>query len=150
MTEPTALPQSNVHHHYATPKKTRKWPWYIAGTVGLLIVIGSCSEASQGASDGFSSIPTNNAESDVVVTDCSASGDFGMPSIKVKITNSTDRTQSYLVTVSVNDAGGSRITEANGASNSLMPGQSASVDLFAMSADGMKSCAVANVTRMPL
>jgi hypothetical protein len=67
----------------------------------------------------------------------------------MRITNSTDRTQSYWVTASMNDAVGNRLGEANGASNSVAPGQSANAQLLGTDAKGVTQCTVANVTRMP-
>jgi hypothetical protein len=74
----------------------------------------------------------------------------------VKITNSTDRTQSYMVTVGVNDPEGARVGEINAISNSLGVGQS--VTLSGPSASGIATrdistdsieCTVANVSRFP-
>ncbi|MDQ4011808.1 MAG: hypothetical protein M3228_14210 [Actinomycetota bacterium] len=37
---------------------------------------------------------------DVTVSECDGSNQFGLANVTVRITNSTDRVQSYLVTVS--------------------------------------------------
>lgn len=98
------------------------------------------------------------AMSDVSVTDCAGDNEFGTTMLRatVKITNSTDRTQSYMVTVGVNDADGTRVGEINAVSNSLGAGQS--VTLSGPSATGMATrdtptgsivCTVANVSRFP-
>jgi hypothetical protein len=94
-------------------------------------------------------LPTNNAESDVTITKCGDADQFGMNTVTVRVTNSTDRTQSYLVTASLNDAAGNRLVEANGASNSVAPGQSANAELLASGAKGVSQCTIANVTRIP-
>lgn len=74
---------------------------------------------------------------------------IGMADIAVRITNSTDRVQSYWVTVSVNDSAGSRLAEANGASNAIRSAQSANAGLLASGVEVAVSCAVASVTRIP-
>ena len=66
---------------------------------------------------------------DVTATDCSVTNEFGtsFANATVKITNSTDRTQTYSATISVNDESGARIGEINTFSNSLAAGQSVTV-----------------------
>lgn len=66
---------------------------------------------------------------DVTATDCSVTNEFGtsFTHVTVKITNSTDRTQTYSATISVNDESGARIGEINTFSNSLAAGQSVTV-----------------------
>ncbi|MGH3514047.1 MAG: hypothetical protein ACRDQI_06490 [Pseudonocardiaceae bacterium] len=99
-----------------------------------------------------------SAVSDVAVSGCSVSSDYGttMTHATVKITNSTPRTQSYMATISVNDAAGARIGEINTVSNSLAAGQS--VILTGMGATGTATsaakpgpaaCVIANVDRFP-
>lgn len=122
--------------------------------VVLLIVIFAAAGSAAGPATGFGSSltapATSAAMSDVSVTECGGSdGPMGLSNVAVKITNSTDRVQSYFVTVSVNDAAGNRLGEANGASNSVAPGQSAAADLLGVGAEGVASCVVANVTRFP-
>ena len=143
-------------------RSTRKWPWVIGGVAALLVVGSSmnsghdahtststASTASSTATFGALST-TSSPEDDVTVSKCVTSGNvIGMADIAVRITNSTNRVQSYWVTVSVNDAAGNRLTEANGASNSIRPGQSANAGLLASGVDGAASCAVADVTRIP-
>ncbi|MGH8571742.1 MAG: hypothetical protein ACREX8_04085 [Gammaproteobacteria bacterium] len=121
----------------------------MAVVVGGLIAIGACSDTSATPSAPFSALPTNSAEGDVVITKCGDADQFGLNTVTVKITNSTDRTQSYFVTASLNDAAGNRLAEANGASNSVAAGQSANADLLATGAEGVTQCTVANVTRTP-
>ncbi len=60
-----------------------------------------------------------DAMSDVKVSDCSGDNEFGtmMLHATVTFTNSTDRTQSYMVTVGVNDPSGARPGEINTVSN---------------------------------
>ncbi len=43
---------------------------------------------------------TGAAMADVTVSECDGSNQFGLANVTVRITNSTDRVQSYLVTVS--------------------------------------------------
>jgi hypothetical protein len=72
-----------------------------------------------------------------------------MADIQVRITNTTSQVQSYWVTVSVNDAAGNRLAEANGASNAIRPGQSAIAKLLGPGVSGGVSCSVAKVNRFP-
>lgn len=116
----------------------------------VAVVIGGTPSSPNGGGDETPAGSTNTAEDDVKVAKCETRGNaIGMAGIEVRVTNSTDRVQSYFVTVSVNDAAGNRLTEANGASNSVRPGQSATAKLLAGAVDGAVSCAVANVTRIP-
>lgn len=118
----------------------------------LMVVFAASAGSAAGPLTGSSlSAPaTSAAMSDVSVTECGGSdGPLGMSNVAVKITNSTDRVQSYLVTVSVNDAAGNRLGEANGASNSVAPGQSANADLLGAGAEGVANCTVASVSRIP-
>jgi hypothetical protein len=59
------------------------------------------------------------------------------------------RATAVAITVSVNDAAGNRLAEANGAASSVAPGQSATADLLGGAATGAKNCTVANVSRFP-
>lgn len=144
------------------PPRNRKWPWVIGGFAALLVfgnVINGGHDARTSTSTAsttpstatFGALSTTSSpEDDVKVSKCVTSGNsIGMADIAVRITNSTNRVQSYWVTVSINDAGGNRLAEANGASNSIRPGQSANAGLLASGVDGAASCAVANVTRIP-
>ncbi len=95
---------------------------------------------------------------DVTVSDCAVTSEYGFASTQATVTiaNSTDRTQSYVVTVSVNDAAGARVGEINAVSNALTAGQS--VTLSGTNASGTAdrtakpgpaNCVVANVSRLP-
>jgi hypothetical protein len=138
------------------PAKKRKWPLILGGGVLLLIVIGALAPNSSSSKPGSSltsAFPTRDAKSDVTVARCDASdGVLGMPVVTVRITNTTDRTQSYWVTASVNNSTGDRLAEANGAANSIAAGQSANVDLLAgaQHLPAPVTCVVANVTRTPV
>jgi hypothetical protein len=127
--------------------------WTVSIVAGL-VVIGSCvnSGASSPGSSLGASLPTNDALSDVVVAECNGSdgSTFDMGRVTVKVTNSTDRVQSYMITVSMNDASGARLAEANGAANSVAPGQVATTDLFSGTGiDNVAACTVAGVSRFP-
>lgn len=118
--------------------------------IGVFAAVGSAvNSAGNAPSAPFAALPTDNAEKDVVITKCGGADQFGMNGVTVRIINSTDRTQSYLVTASMNDEAGNRLGEANGASNSVAPGQSATAELFAGGVKDVKQCTVANVTRIP-
>lgn len=123
----------------------------VGAVVGFLVVVGACANSGTSSSPSapFAALPTNNAERDVAITKCGGDDQLGMNTVTVRITNSTDRTQSYLVTASMNDAAGNRLGEANGASNSVAPGQSANAQLIGTGATGVAQCTVANVSRIP-
>lgn len=129
------------------------------GVVGVLFA--SIMVAGMNAAFGSSTSPagspqapvfgatTDSAMGDVTVSECVGSNQFGLAKVTVRITNSTDRIQSYFVTVSVNDAAGNRLSEANGASNSVAPGQSAIAELLGGATEGAANCTVASVNRFP-
>lgn len=127
----------------------------ITVVIGVIVVAALGSAAESVSKDlqnlpGVPALPASDAVKDVSVTECGGGGgSLGLSKVVVRITNSTDRVQSYFVTVSVNDAAGNRLDEANGASNSVAPGQSATAELLGSAVDGAASCAVANVTRIP-
>lgn len=97
------------------------------------------------------------AVQDVRVSDCRVvDNGYGSTSTQSVITihNSTKTTQSYMVTVSVNNESGTRVGEINAVSNSLAAGQS--VTLSGMDASGLApqgaqpgpaQCTVASVDR---
>jgi hypothetical protein len=120
-----------------------------------IIVIAALGSAADSLSKDLQNVPApfavaSDAIKDVTVTGCDGSGPFGMATVTVRITNPTDRVQSYLVTASINDASGARLAEANGASNAVAPGQTATAELMGSAADGAANCTVARVVRTPL
>lgn len=123
----------------------------LGAVVGFLVVVGAFANSGTSSSPSapFAALPTNNAEHDVAITQCGGDDQLGMNTVTVRITNSTDRTQSYWVTASMNDAAGNRLGEANGASNSVAAGQSANAQLIGTGAKGVTQCTVANVSRIP-
>lgn len=146
----------------AAPKKTRKWPWVLLVVFVGLIVIGVASggghdnrgDVGRGYDPGPSIgiISTGNAIGDVSVTPCTVETTAGLTEVTATVHNTTSSVQSYMVTVSVNDATGNRVTEVNGAANAVAPGQSAPVQLIGSSpavSGSAKSCTVADVTRIP-
>jgi hypothetical protein len=125
------------------------------GIWGIVIVFGAVDKLG---SDLQNIGHDPAAMSDVAGTDCSVTSEYGLTSTHatVKITNSTGKTQSYMATISVNDASGARIGEINTVSNSLGAGQS--VTMSGMNASGTAvsgaqpgpaACVVANVNRFP-
>jgi hypothetical protein len=98
------------------------------------------------------------AMKDVAVVDCSVTSGDGVRAVNatVKITNTTDRAQTYLTTINVRNASGTRIGRINTASNSLGSGQSVTVsgmDASDTAVSGTRrgpaSCVVVNVNRIP-
>lgn len=126
------------------------------GIWGMTILFGAVDKFADDLGRIGESDPA--AMRDVSVTGCSGDNEFGTTMLRaiVTITNSTDRTQSYMVTVGVNDPSGARVGEINAISNSLGAGQS--VTLSGPSATGVATrdiptgsiaCTVANVSRFP-
>lgn len=101
----------------------------------------------------------SDATGDVTLSGCEVVDDgygFTRSEATITIRNSTDRTQSYFVTVSVNDQAGARVGEINAVSNSLTAGQSVTLsglDATGIANDGAEAgsaaCTVARVDRFP-
>lgn len=98
------------------------------------------------------------AAQDVTVSDCSVIAEYGTKSTQatIKVTNSTTETQTYSITVSVNDDSGARIGEINAFANSLSAGQSTTLSKLnarGLANDeartGSATCTVADVNRFP-
>lgn len=98
------------------------------------------------------------ALSDVTILGCSVTSEYGLSSAHatVRITNSTDRTQTYVVTIRVTDADGAQIGRINAFGNSLGVAQSVTTtgtDSSAIVVSGTRlgpaGCVVASVNRFP-
>lgn len=99
------------------------------------------------------------ADQDVTVANCSVVDDgYGFVSTQatIAITNNTDQTQSYMITVSVNDDSGARVGEINAFSNSLAAGQTTTLsgmDATGLANDGAEpgpaNCTLAATDRFP-
>lgn len=149
----TPVPVSSPVAPSPAPKRGRRWPWIAGGTLAVLIVIGIAAPATPSApGDNLPAtiISSDDATHDVTITTCNPTGSMGTSQVAVKVTNSTRTVESYMITVSLNDPGGNRVSEANGATNSLAPGQSATVELFGGTATGSTTCTVASVSRIPV
>lgn len=152
-TDETPIPVPAPIAAAPAPKRRRRWPWIVGGAFAVLVVIGIAAPttpSAPGASLPAATSILSDATHDVVITTCNPSGSAGMSQVAVKVTNSTATVESYLITVSLNDPGGNRVSEANGATNSLTPGQSATVELFGGDATGSITCTVASVSRIPV
>jgi hypothetical protein len=127
-------------------------------TMMLAALFGLAATAGCTAADLPSTGSDSAALADVAASDCSVTNEFGTAFVTgtVKITNSTDRAQTYTATISVNDATGSRVGEINVFSNSLgarqsttLSGAQATGNATQGAKPGPATCAVANVTRLP-
>lgn len=112
----------------------------------LIFMISTATAVSQGYAPAvpFPAGSTSDAINEVKVTECNnGNGPLGMSGTTVAVTNGTDRIQTYLITVSLNNADGDRLDEAIGAVNSVAPGQTATSDLFGGGAhtEGVTACA---------
>lgn len=137
----------------------------ILAAVGVALCVAGIAftVAAQGAAvkelDEVFDGTSPEAMADVTVSNCQVINDgYGYMSAQgtVVITNSTSETQSYFVTISVNDDAGARIGEINAVSNSLAPGQSVTLTGTDVSGTvneaaepGPTSCQVASVSRFP-
>lgn len=130
-------------------KKKRTW---VLGIVGLFVVIAIASSTSdektpvRSGDAASSSGNTNNPPAgDVTMATCEQ-GQFG-PTVRVTITNRSSKRSNYLVSANLEDAAGNKVGEANGASNNVEPGQTATADLLASANGGFTRCVVKNVER---
>lgn len=129
----------------------------------LIGIIAAAASGSQPTSVPASSVPgdpapagDSDAVKDVRIDSCQVdTNTFGTTSkVRVTITNHTNQTQSYLATISINDASGStRYGEGTATTNSLGAGQTTVLDapgfLSAKPAAGF-TCAIARVDRLPV
>ena len=148
MNEPTTTTRRSIPTK--DPPTWLKALVWIAAAGLLLWAVGSCAASMTSVgSQAPVGITSGAAMQDVTVKECNRSDRFGLSKVTVRITNSTDRVQSYWVTVSVNDAAGNRLGEANGASNAVAPGQSANAELIGGATEGAANCSLASVNRIP-
>ena len=133
------------------------------GLTALLVMVFLAAAASVGSSTPVPPVPVSmpahsaqalsalqsDAIGDVEGREC-AVDTYGTTAV-LRVTNTTDATQSYLITTAIVDDGGTRIGEAVAAVNSLAPGKVAVTEGWspAFSAGG-QTCEVASVTRLPV
>jgi hypothetical protein len=127
--------------------------------LAVIATVAVMNSVTTAVDKGLQNIGHNPAAmGDLAVSDCSVTNDYGtaLSHATVKITNMTGKMQSYMATISVNNASGARIGEINVVSNSLAAGQS--VTLTGMNASGSAvngakpgpaTCVIANVNRFP-
>jgi hypothetical protein len=127
----------------------------VLGIVGIVITFNAVDQLGKDLQN-IGNDPA--ALREVTATDCSVTNEFGtsFAHATVKIVNSTDHTQSYTATISVNDETGARVGEINRFSNSLAAGQSVTVsgpgatgNVEGSAKPGSVTCSVANVNRFP-
>lgn len=125
------------------------------GVWGLGIVLGAVDPPGN---DSPGAGRASTAVADAAILSCSRSIENGVSSAyaTVRITNSTDRAQTYLATIAVNDVSGARIGRINVVGNSLLAGQSVTVSgmdahgtTVGAARPGPASCVVASVNRVP-
>lgn len=98
--------------------------------------------------------PSDNGWADVTVTGCSTRTEFGatFAQANVRITNHASRSESYAVTVGLNNAHGDRIAEATAVSNDLPSGRTVTVtgegNADTPGGAGIH-CELSNVVRIP-
>jgi hypothetical protein len=145
------------------PPQKLKWPLVVFVLVVGVVAIGIASGDPSPSSTSSSAVPSvgvpdvtdRDANRDVKISKCSLDNEYGvaMTQATVRITNNTERTQSYMATISVNDSTGTRIGEVNVVANSLAAGQSVNLESPGTASSGATPgqlvCTVANVSRFP-
>lgn len=126
-------------------------------TLALAALLPACGTSATTDAPGQSATDApaqdaGDASADVTVTTCTV-GEYGDATASLTITNPTDESQTYLVTVSGNGPDGTRLVELTAASNNIAPGQTAQTDALGFAeglpADGL-ACVVADVQRLAL
>lgn len=144
---------------------TRKLPAGVGVvlSVGAIVVVVLAQDAAVAEPDGTTGGLAGDdaaAMRDVTVRDCVVA-DQGAGSLMaeatIEIANGTDQRQSYMVTLTVDDATGARVAEINAIATSLPPGQSvvlsgqdASGSATEQARPGPADCQVASVNRLAL
>jgi hypothetical protein len=133
----------------------------IAAVLGVgtaALGVWSISTGSRGPAEHRNGGHVPSAIDDVAIVDCSVISGDGVRAVNatVKITNPTDRPQTYLTTIKINNAKGVRIGRINTVSNALGAGQSVTVsgmDTSDTAVNGTRTgpakCVVAKVNRFP-
>jgi hypothetical protein len=135
-------------------------PWYAEkrfwalGLVAFFVTMTALGASKTPASSenvgGVRTLSVNGAnppQADVTLTSCSI-GEYGLPSVKILITNRSSGRSNYIVSVNLLDAAGTKIGEGFASSNNVEAGQSAVDDVAAMvSAGTLARCVVTEVNR---
>lgn len=128
-----------------------------------MIMLGTVLGIGAGALGGLlgylqQPVHTPSVVDDAVVLGCSVRSEDGVAAVQatVKITNTTDRVQTYLTTIGVNDASGAQIGKINTVSSPLGAGESVTVSgidasdtALSGAHPGPATCVVTNVNRLP-
>jgi hypothetical protein len=144
---------------------TRKLPAGVGvvlsvGAIVVIVLAQGAAVAEPDRTTGGLAGDDAAAMRDVTVRDCVVA-DRGpgilIAEATIEITNGTDQRQSYMVTVTVDDATGARVAEINAIATSLPPGQSvvlsgqdASGSATEQARPGPAGCQVASVNRLAL
>jgi hypothetical protein len=136
------------------------------GLVVLVVIIAAASgggnkkdnvTASNTTTPGQTTVTTvksvnsgsHPAADDVTITDCENQG-YGAVKVGVQVINHTTKTSNYLVEIGVNDSAGTKVGDGGASTNSLAPGQTATIDGYgtaSSSTKGAVTCVVTSVTR---
>jgi len=126
----------------------------VGAVFAILIIIGIANSPSTPTLATVASVPASladtSATTDIAINDCGTTNDLGWAVVRVRVYNSTNEPASYMITVSENDSRGDRLGEANGAVNSLAPGQTTMTELMGTASSGVTRCTVASVSRLPM
>lgn len=132
-------------------KKSRTWLWITLVIVGAVLVCGIGSCAAFVGSVGKAVVNNQNAShKDVTLVACTKT-DFGVPAVKLSITNHGSSMASYIVNVAfLTDNGSTQVDTAMAAVDDLAPGQTANPTTQAISIDSepYDTCKITDVTRL--
>jgi hypothetical protein len=141
------------------PKHKRGWvKWAVIGAVFILLT-GSClafaagmgNEITRDLEENVESVPgEGGAADDVEVAGCSLDGVTGWMTAVLAVTNSTDKTADYVITVSFENKTGQQLASGNGVVQGLASGQTTKTDAGSTSEakKGTFTCRVVEVTRL--
>jgi hypothetical protein len=144
---------------------TRKLPAGVGvvlsvGAIVVIVLAQGAAVAEPDRTTGGLAGEDAAAMRDVTVRDCVVADQGAgilMAEATIEIANGTDQRQSYMVTVTVDDATGARVAEINAIATSLPPGQSvvlsgqdASGSATEQARPGPADCQVAGVNRLAL
>lgn len=128
---PVAGPPS----YYGPPapqKKKRTLLWVLIGVLAGVLICGGATVVGLGALAGSAveeidkqiQYGSDEKRAATKITSCRV-GPLGVVEVGYKVTNDTERVQSYLLTFEIKNAAGTRLGEADDAINGLAPGDTA-------------------------
>jgi hypothetical protein len=142
MSQPPVTPEPARPQHAPAPKK-RMNRALLALLIGVPVLVVVCIAGAV----IVNRLGANSPEKDVTVTSCTADP-LAMHAI-LSVVNSTNRTATYRIVVSFENASGNRLGQGVAHIPDLSAGQTANHDVIAFGNDGgaLTNCRIADVTR---